>query len=205
MSARFPRIGFGITRFCFRRCGLLFGLTQQGNIGARGEKRLRFQARGLGFRAFFGKARQLRFKGCDAAFGARITRGQFTFSAARGGGSGLGGAPCIARSGFGTGGFRFGGFGSHARGFGFRCRDFRLIQPRFGGAERIALRQPHRARRWRAGVMRMTIPAPNRAFFCYQRLPRPQPRLQRRTIHPAREQTHLRERARQGRRRFHKP
>ena len=192
MSARFPRIGFGITRFCFRRCGLLFGLTQQGNIGARGEKRLRFQARGLGFRAFFGKARQLRFKGCDAAFGARITRGQFTFSAARGRGSRFSGAAGIAGGGFIAGGFRFGGFGGDARGFGFRCRDFRLIQPRFGGAQRIALRQPHRARRWRAGVMRMTIPAPNRAFFRHQSLTRPQPCLQRRAIHAAREQTHLR-------------
>jgi hypothetical protein len=38
----------------------------------------------------------------------------------------------------------------------------------------------------------MAIPAPDRAFFRHQSLTRAQPRLQRRTIHAARKQTHLR-------------
>ncbi len=183
---------FGIARFGFGLGGGLFRLTQQGNIGARGEKCLGFQARGIGFRAVFRKPRQLRFKGCNPAFSARIPRGQFTLSPARRRCSGFGGAAGITRGSFGAGGFRFGGFGGDARGIGFRCRDFRLIQPRFGCAQRIALRQPHRAWRGCAGVMCMAIPAPNRAFFRHQSLTRPQPRLQRRTIHAAREQTHLR-------------
>jgi hypothetical protein len=59
--ARFPRIRLGIARFGFGARGGLFGLTQQSHIGPRGEKRFGFQARGIGFRAVFGKPCQLRF------------------------------------------------------------------------------------------------------------------------------------------------
>ena len=130
----FPRIRLRIARFGFGVGGGLFGLTQQGNIGARGEKCLGFQTCSISLRTVFGKARQLWFKRCNAAFGAGIARGQFTLRPARGGCSRFGGAAGIAGLGFGAGGFRFGGFGGDARGFRFRCRDFRLIKPRFGGA-----------------------------------------------------------------------
>ena len=133
----------------------------------------------------------MRFKRCDAAFGAGIACGQFTLSPARGGCCDFSGAAGIARSGFGAGGFRFRSLGGDARGFRLRCRDFCLIKPRFSRAQRIALRKPHSTRRGCAGVMSMTIPAPDSAFFCHQSLTRAEPRLQRGTIHAAREQAHL--------------
>ena len=170
----------------------MFCLAQQHDIRARGVKRLGLGPRGIGFGAVFGKARQLRFKRRDAAFGAGIACGQFTLSPARGGCCDFSGATRIARGSFGAGGFRFCRFGGDARGFRFGCRDFGLIQPRFSRTQRIALRKPHGTRRGCAGVMRMAIPAPDSAFFRHQSLTRAEPRLQRGTIHAARKQTHLR-------------
>jgi len=109
-------------------------LAQQQDIGARGVKRLGLGPCGIGPRTFFSQSRQLRFKGSDAGFSARIACGQFTFCTARGRCRRFGRATCVARSGFGAGGFRFGGFGGDARGFRFRCRHFGLIQPRFSRA-----------------------------------------------------------------------
>jgi len=156
---------------------LLFRLTQQRDIRARSVQRLGLRARGIGFGAIFSEARQLRLKRGDAAFSAGIARGLFTLSAACGGSSGLSRAAGIARSGFGVCRFRFGGFGGAARGFCFGGSDFGLVQPRFRGAQGIALGKTHSTRRGRAGVMRMAIPTPDRAFFRHQRLARPQPRL----------------------------
>jgi hypothetical protein len=112
----------------------LFRLSQQGDIGARSEKCFGFQTCSISLRTVFGKARQLWFKRCNAAFSAGIARGQFTLRPARGGCCNFCGAARCAGGGFGAGGFRFRAFGSDARGFRFRCGDLRLIKPRFGGA-----------------------------------------------------------------------
>jgi hypothetical protein len=190
-TTHIPRGGFGITCFGFSMGGGLFRLTQQGHIGARGIKRLGFQACGIGPGAFLGKACQLRFKGDDTAFGAGIACGQFTFSPAGGGCCDFSGAARIARGGFGACSFGASSFGGNARGFRLGRRDFGLVQPRFGGAQSIALGKAHSTRRGCAGVMRMAIPTPDSAFFRHQRLAGPQPCLQRRTIHTARQQTNL--------------
>ena len=202
-TPRLTRIGLSVARLGFCAGGGLFCLAQQHDIRARGVKCLGLGPCGIGFGAVFGKAGQLRFKRCDAAFGARVSRGQFTLSTARGGCCDFSGATGIARGSFGAGGFRLRSLGGDARGFRLRCCDFSLIQPRFSRAQRIALRKPHSTRCGCAGVMRMAIPAPDSAFFRHQSLTRAQPRLQRGTIHAAREQTHLRKRTRQSRRRFH--